>query len=248
MIEWGLQRTVDEFWEAAGGYETFPRSLESSVLWALPLAIVKLPRLWVRDVENWLDRAAVTVPLCSTNRLLHGCLIVYRGKGFVLLNGADGESERRFSLAHEVAHFLLDYLQPRKRAIGSIGPDIAAVLDGLRDPTISERVSAVLKGITVGPYIHLMDRESDGCIRSDHIIDAETRADRLALELLAPASEVRQRIMRQPIPALFQERVAHIGTVLTNAFGLPVAVADNYSKFLCFSWYVGPSARERLGI
>lgn len=248
MIEWWLQQAVDKFWEAAGGCEPFPRSLESSVLWALPLAIVKLPRLWIRDVENWLNQVAVTVPLHSTDRPLRGCLIVYRGRGFVFLNGVDEENERRFSLAHEVAHFLLDYWQPRERAISVLGTNIASVFDGLREPTVSERVSAVLNGITVGPYTHLMNRETGGRVVSGHILDAETRADRLALELLAPASEVRQHITRRAIPALFQERIAYIGAVLTDTFGLPPGVAERYSKFLCFSWYGGPSVRERLGI
>jgi Zn-dependent peptidase ImmA (M78 family) len=35
------------------------------------------------------------------------------GHGFISLDGSDADDERRFSLAHELAHFLLDYQDPR---------------------------------------------------------------------------------------------------------------------------------------
>lgn len=45
---------AERFWSLVGRTEPFPRSLESSVGWALPLAIVKLPRLGLSELQRWL--------------------------------------------------------------------------------------------------------------------------------------------------------------------------------------------------
>lgn len=53
-------------------------------------------------------------------------------RNFVLLDDADTPAEQRFSLAHEVAHFLLDYLQPREATRRKLGETALEVVDGLR--------------------------------------------------------------------------------------------------------------------
>jgi hypothetical protein len=44
------------FWDQAGITEPFPRTLERAVAWALPLAVVKLPRLGLLELRNWLEQ------------------------------------------------------------------------------------------------------------------------------------------------------------------------------------------------
>ena len=82
-----IQRIAEEFWAQVGEPEPFPRLLEPAVLWVLPLAVFKLPRLWVRDVQGWLAARGVRFQLETGDRPLHGCLFAFGGRGCVLLNG-----------------------------------------------------------------------------------------------------------------------------------------------------------------
>jgi hypothetical protein len=248
MTEGWLERMVEEFWARAEGPEPFPRNLERPILWALPLAVLKLPRLWVSDAEVWLQRRGIPFRLGCADRPLRGCLIAYGGRGCVLLDGADPEEERRFSLAHEAAHFLLDYLQPREQAVAQLGAAILEVFDGLRGPTVDERVDAVLGHASIGVHTHLMERQPDGVLGCGRIAGAESQADRLAVELLAPAAEVQRRVARIGPPSSFQGGVDLTVDVLTSDFGLPAVVAGPYAKLIIRSWRGGPSFREWLGL
>ncbi|MCI0441380.1 MAG: ImmA/IrrE family metallo-endopeptidase [Chloroflexi bacterium] len=248
MTEHWLAEICEDFWKAAGGAEPFPRDLEKPMLWALPLAVVKLPRLWVRDVETWLERRGISFRLGFADRPLHGCLVALGSNGCVLLDGTDPVEERRFSLAHEASHFLLDYLQPRKRAVDKLGEHILEVFDGMRPPTIEERVDSLLGNAAIGVHTHLMERASGGIFGCSRVLGAENRADRLALELLAPANEVRARLEAAGMPERIQQARLLLLNLLMIDFGLPRSIADHYSKWLCAEWYGGPSFREWLGV
>ncbi len=237
-----LSETVSRFWSLAGEEESFPRSLERSVALALPLAIVKLPRLRLRGVEEWLRRRGISCQLAVGDRLLRGCLAAYRGTGLVFIDGADSADEVRFTLAHEVAHFLVDYQMVRERAAQRLGPAIFEVLDGLRPPTREERVHAILSSAALGLHLHLMERSAHGCTE-DGIDEAERRADRLALELLAPAEEVRRRLIERRRPASIEAAVE----VLSLEMGLPAAVAREYAPVVVPEGRTPPSFIRQLG-
>ena len=132
MNRYEIKRIAANFWKDVGKPEPFPRSLEPAVYWALPLGVFKLPRLWVSDVQVWLAEQGIQFELETEDRSLHGCLIARLGRGCVFLNGTDSDAELRFSLAHEVAHFLLDYHLPRQAAVNRLGPSVLEVFDGLR--------------------------------------------------------------------------------------------------------------------
>ena len=119
---------AERFWLLAGKPEPFPRSLETSVLRALPLVIVKLPRLDVERINDYLQDRGLNLQCLAASRRLRGCLLARSGSGIVFLDGTDPADELRFTLAHEVAHFLLDHLQPRQRAVKALGPAIQDVL------------------------------------------------------------------------------------------------------------------------
>src|SRR3989344_4398370 len=127
-----LEKLAEDFWSAVGGKQSYPRSLENSVGWALPLAIIKLPHLGVRAVEDWLHRRGMTGFCELADHQLRACLIARFGYGIVLIDATDPEDEQRFSLAHELAHFILDYLKPRQTALAALGGDVLDVLDGIR--------------------------------------------------------------------------------------------------------------------
>ena len=83
-----------------------------------------------------------------------------------------------------------------RQAIAALGKSIAPVLDGDRLPTDAERLSAVLRGVTLGVYSRLWLRGPLGLARDTHVVAREDAADELALELLAPKREVVARASR----------------------------------------------------
>lgn len=215
--------------------------------WAVPLAIMKLPRLGLSELRTWLRHRGLTVGLSGPDRPLRACLIARHGRGIVVLDGTDKEDDRRFSLAHEVAHFLLDYLQPRERAVHALGPAALDILDGVRPATIQERVAGVLKGVTLNVHVHLLERSGAGDVDRLSVLDAEDSADRLALELLAPRDAVLQRLSAAAVQWRDPSALDRAVVILKGDFGLPRSAADSYARFLVSNRLAHTTFREWLG-
>ncbi len=231
---------AERFWADAGGAPPFPRDPEPAVSFACPLSVVELDGLGVEAVEAWLARRMSRLRgpgrvqsgcrLGVAERSLHACLVAQAGVGWIFVDRADPPAERRFSVAHEVAHFLADYQRPRERAAARLGQAILAVLDGQRPPTATERVDAVLARVPLGVHVHLLDRTIDGLAAHAAIASAERRADQLALELLAPRDAVTAVLAGLSLPSLSSPaRRAAIVALLVERFGLPAGVAAAYA-------------------
>ncbi len=235
------------FWRRAGGPQSFPRSLETAVAWALPLAVVKLPRLGLRELREWLAERGIPFRVDATDRRLRACVLARAGRGVVFLDGTDSEDELRLSLAHEVSHFVCDYLEPRRRAIAVLGLAAKEVLDGLRAPTAAERLTGLFGDIQLSGYTRLMERSADGDVARLDILDAEDRADRLALELLAPRATVLAWLEAQGVQWREPSAVQVAGDLLRREFGLPSSTATQYGRMLVMSQRPARSFREWLG-
>jgi hypothetical protein len=79
---------------------------------------------------------------------------------------------------------------------------------------------ALLHRTPIGAHAHLMDRQPDGMLGCTRIAEAENRADRLALELLAPSAEVWQRVACLRKTSNFRAGVQHTVSILVRDFGL----------------------------
>jgi hypothetical protein len=180
-----------------------------------------MPQLTIASATSFLARAGIRVPHHWEDRPLRGLLAADQGNGFILIDADDDDAERRVTLAHELAHFLRDYLDPRQRAANRLGPAINEVFDGVRAATFDERLAAALRGVTVGCHFHLLAREI--ICPSAIIRDAEAAADRLAFELLAPFDAVAMQAPTDP---------ASLATRLVTEFGLPPQAARNYAAIL----------------
>lgn len=234
---------LNVFWGLAGETEPFPRTLERSIALALPIAVVRLPRLYLNDIENWLNYRKISYSFNCQSRPLHGCLVAFGGTGIIFIDGSDPPDQLRFTLAHEVAHFLHDYWLIRSKAIHSFGVSIAEVMDGRRSPTIDERLHALLGKIPIGIQTNLLDRTANGN-DLNQTWKVENTADKLALALLAPPDEVLQRVNLQGMS--FPQRRTSVKNLLVGSFGLPAEIAEAYSVDLLSAMGMGPSWAEAL--
>lgn len=246
-MELWLEDTAKDFWRNAGLLDRFPRDMERAIINSLPAAVVYLPRLWTSTIDEWLADRQLAVRIASQRQRLRGCMLAYRGRGLIFVDGTDPEPERRFTLAHEVAHLLVDYFRPRHQTLMKLGKSSVEILDGLRVPLLTERIDGSLAEVDLHVHTHLMPRASNGG-RSAGVIVAENRADLLALELLAPANVVRKHLSRSTFHPDYHSRHRAVARLLTSQFGLPKPVVMEYSAFLCRRWFGGPSVREWLGI
>jgi hypothetical protein len=216
-----------QFWHWAGGEPAkYPRDLRLPIARAFALTPVSLPDLCVETVDRWLDARGIDCSLEAPDRPLRACLVACAGGGAIFLDRHDPTAEQRFSLAHELAHFLRDYVEPRRQTIQRLGPSIREVLDGERDPLQAERMQALLAHAPLGFMVHLMVRGADGGADA-RIAAVERDADRLALELLAPEETVRSRL-----DDVGCEDRSAAAVVIARNFGLPVAQAAHYAAEL----------------
>jgi hypothetical protein len=212
---------AERFWAEAGGPGPFPRDLRRPVLRALPLAVVLLPGLSIAGVRQWLESSGIGCFCPEEDRRLRACLVARGGGGFVFLDGTDAEEQQRFSLAHELAHFLRHYWQPRNRAAHRLGDPITEVFDGVRPARFAEQIAALLAEIPLGLHVHLMGRGASG-VADEVVATVEEEADQLACELLAPAAVVlRGQLTR-----------AELTRRLEREFGLPALQAEQYAHRL----------------
>lgn len=245
MIEGWLARTVEAFWRQTGAPLPYPRDLSYAVSRAFPLAVVRLPALSTKQVELWFTQRDIPHRFLCYDRSLCGCIVAVRGRGVLFVNADDDASEQRFTVAHEVAHFLLDYLEPRQKALQLLGPSIAPVLDGERPATAEERIYAVIASVPCGVFTNLMVRDRRGAINQGVILQAEDRADRFALELLAPAEEALAGIPEDVVAPL--EKARCLVSYLVDRYGLSRRVAQMYASVLLRA-HVSGSTAQWLGL
>jgi Zn-dependent peptidase ImmA (M78 family) len=215
------------FWKEAGEAEPFPRALRATIHRTLPLRVRYSAGLQLFGVRIALEKEQIFLPDDGRDRPLRACLAARYGHGFIFIDGTDPQDEQRFSLAHELAHFLRDYWQPRQRACRRLGEQVLAVFDGKRSPTHAERMDALLARVPIGFHVHLLERVGQNAQGNRAVARAEQEADLLAYELLAPASDVLAALEWEP-----QRDHSALLRMLQNRYGLPLAQAQEYSKKL----------------
>jgi hypothetical protein len=206
-------------WDAAPAEARQRRDIDAAVVWASPVAVVSLDRLDLASVNRWLaDHGA---PQVSGNvGDLRGLLIAWRGHAVIFVDGTLPATERRFTLAHEHGHFLLDYLLPRQRVLRE-APDLLDILDGRREPTDADLARAALARVPLGLHTHLLHRDdSDGA--ADSAMAAEDEASTYALEALSPWEELLGLLRgRPPASGSYADRLRAATEAVAEEFVLP---------------------------
>src|SRR2546427_5774622 len=126
-----VRSEATRFWSSLpAGLRRYPRDTERAVAYALPLHVVRIPKLHVHHIAGWCVTHGTAFSCEYPDHALRGCLVAFRGQGAIFVDGTDPADETRFTIAHETGHFLADYTDLRSSAIKSFGESIAAVLDG----------------------------------------------------------------------------------------------------------------------
>jgi hypothetical protein len=219
-----LGKALDRFWGAEEAPETFPRDLYLPILLNLPIAIIEIDGLTVNLLDRWLQRHQLPALAAVADRPLRGCLTAYAGVGILFVDRTDDPNQRRLTMAHEAGHFIVDYLLPRED-VARRRPSLLAVLDGERGPTDAERFDALLADAPIGFHTHLLERDAHGGHLSTITAEVEDRAERLALELLAPL----QLVLRETAKVA---NTSDSRAVLRDRFGLPAGVATRYANHI----------------
>lgn len=230
-----VENTALMFWEDVGTVPPYPRNLEDWFPFVYPLTVERLPDLTIGAINAWAQVHHSAYSFSgSPIRALRGCLLPGE-TGIIFVDASDSENEQRFTIAHELAHFICDYHLPRVRAVRLLGKNIIAVLDGKRKPTQEERLDGAIVDVPLRMPGHLMERPEKG-VPSNTILSIEDRADRLALELLAPRDLLRQRMRQSDIPTEYHTRFTYLATILSTDYGLPDEIDSFYARWLLNQW------------
>jgi hypothetical protein len=240
MMPLWVRELADWFWGQVGEAGPFPRCMRDAIeCGAFDVSIKERPHLSIRQVENYLAHQGIFRATNEPDRPLRACVAANGDAAWILLDADDPADEKNASITHEVAHFLRQCAQPRLRAVEALGPAALAVLDGLREPTPTERLSAVLRGVKFGVHVHYLRR--DGGFLSPAVQKVEDEADLLAWQLLAPEDDV-VRLAGE------EDDLAQVRTLLMATFGLPATMADDYSDWLCPEEDVSPVVQKLLNV
>jgi hypothetical protein len=201
----------------------FPRNLELAVVLHLPLAIIELPSLSGDAVVSWLRNSGVELDVHTPPRGLRGALLANGGSGLLFVSADDSQDERRLTVAHEAAHFALDYWMPR-RQIAERAPHLLDVIDGKQAITEDVIADGLLARVRLGLQTHLFERDQQGKALDLNLATSEERATFAAWELLAPRESVWAKASSTSAFALVR--------LLEDEFGLPRNAARDYGDFL----------------
>lgn len=213
------ERIAAAFWDRVGGRPAPPRDLAVAAAGACPVWVRASNGVTPHLVREWFAARGLRLPDGSrTDRPLLGCVVAHRGSGGIFVDANLPEADRRVIVAHELGHFLAEYLVPRERVVRRLGDAVLPVLDGDRPPTFAEEAAGWLAGVRVGVAVHVLHRGFD----PDSHDRSERSASELGLELLAGREEV--QAVTTDESAMFE--------ALTARFGLPASWATGYAKRL----------------
>ena len=243
------REVADQFWKSIPHLQTFPADIERAVACSsLPIHIDIIPGLSISYIETWIQEHNFPARLNKDQSELHGFLLAQRGHGIIFVNGMDPLDERRFTIAHELAHFMMDYQLPRAKYLKLFGDNILNVLNGDRMPTVEERLQFIFTDIPSPFLTHTLDQREITSYERTAVWKTEWRTDALAIEILAPFRTVVSRLRKRKIEKKFEPVFRQAASMLVTDFGLPVGIATAYAKHISKSITGGMTLAEEWGI
>ena len=240
------QHWADWFWKRAGRRSEYPVNIGYAAMSALEVYVEEVAGLTTHAAVFHVRRAGISCAISHDESRLHGCVVVGRRGAVILVEKNDDEAQKRFTIAHEVAHYILEVRRHRERAADRMGRDFSDVLYGSREATPTERIDAWLSDVRSDKILHLMDRAPGGGYGCARTMDAECVADELALEILAPRSDVKEALSSLGRMG-FAESLSAARRIAERRYGLPGAIAGVYASRAVRRLKGGPSTAERFG-
>ena len=233
----------DWFWRRAGGRFSYPADIAYAAMCALDVYVEEVAGLTPVRAAAYVGREGLWILDGADERSLHGCVIIGRSGAAILVEKNEDEAEKRFTVAHEVSHYILEVKQRHNRAADVMGQEFTDTLYGLREATPTERIDAWLNNTHSDALAHFMDRAPGGGYGCSRTLEAECVADDLALEILAPRSELMAAISSVG----FSESLKAARRISEGRFGLPEGVAERYASRIVWQMKGGPSTAELFG-
>ena len=164
---------ADWFWKRAGGRPDFPADIGYAAMCALEVYVEEVGDLTTFTAASRIEGVGIRIPDGNSERRIHGCLVVGRRGAAILVEKSDDAAQKRFTIAHECAHFILEVRTDQERAAIRLGHDFSGVLHGHREATPIERLDARLHNIRSDALVHFMDRTATGAYGCGRIHEAE---------------------------------------------------------------------------
>lgn len=237
---------ADWFWKRAGGRSGLPADIAYAAMCALEVYVEEVEDLTTVTAASRMQGAGIRVPDGVSGRRVHGCLVVGRRGAAILVEKNDDAAQKRFTIAHECAHFIFEVKTNQERATCRLGHDFSGVLHGLREAASIERINAQLHNVRSDALVHFMDRTAAGGYGCGRIHEAECLADDLAVEILAPRAELIESLYSFG-PMGFSESLRAARRIAERRFGLPEMIAEWYANRVVWQLKGGPSTAERFG-
>lgn len=242
-----IERIAREFWltvdqEYRDGFDIV-NAIDTSVF----INLRRIKELSLKKLEEWLKEMTDQEEFNIDDRHLHGALIIKGPSIFMFVEASEDEVQQRFTVAHEVSHFLLDYHLPKERAILALGKEIEDVLNGNLPPSNIQRTLSAIKGVDIAPYSFLIEKTGNGSFENWSNFNAENEADYLALELLAPRARVISETISSTKRLAYSQFTRKSKEILIEKYRIPVRIADQYASELGYSVTSGPSFLDKLG-
>ena len=243
-----IEEITKDFWALIGTRQSFPCDIRTAISLTQPLFIIDIPKLSISKIQSYLQSRGISLRLKTDSKNLYGFTLIRKDCGYIFVNGSDTECEKRFTLAHELAHYLLDYFLPRKKAVDNFGEHILEVIDGERKPTTEERIHSIISYTSLSLYVHILDRSEICGLDRMTIWKCEEEADLLALEILAPREYVLNDIATNLSTGGRNQNKLLIDKLLAEKYGLPDSIIPAYSSYLVSMFFGRNSICEEWGI
>ncbi|HQR09069.1 MAG TPA: hypothetical protein PLN21_19765, partial [Gemmatales bacterium] len=173
-----LEHCAATFWEPIPERSSFPRDLERYLPLHYQASIKSLPGLTVQRVDEWLSTNGIGSTGPSNSRRLDGCIIAQKGLAILFIDAALSVDERRMIVAHETAHYWIDYEVPRRRMKLRYGDGGLQILDQERPAETVEILMATAVGASIQAFYHYHFKEHK------QETEVEQRANTLACLLI----------------------------------------------------------------
>lgn len=243
-----IERIARKFWATTQAEFRYDYDIVKAVESSLNVHLIRMQQLNPTKIISWLASHNMDIPFESKATHLNGALLIKNDNVIMFIDAAENAVQQRYTLAHQVSHFLLNYQMPKERAIMTLGKEIAQVLSGNTEASVTQLVQSTVSNITGNVYTLLIEKWDESTSFDWELLRTKDPAVSLTLELLAPryqiineTASVGARLRYSPFKRKCQE-------LLIDKYRIPSEIAHKYASELAGSVTSGPSFLSKLGI